>query len=1073
VATGESTVRGLGNRAKELAVLHRWATEVVAGNPRLVVVEGIAGVGKSTLLGAFVEELRTAGVQTLVGRCSEGSDLPLLPLAPAVAALRGKEPVGAPSGALRAESDVFGRLALVQEVARLALDEVERRPVALAVEDVHWADGATLELLTYLAASVASRAPMRPLPLMLIVTTVPEAGSVAASRLGRQLAAEVAGRRLVVEGLDQLGVFSMLSEEYARPSPELLGDVVEVTGGNPAQVEALVEALRNAGVLEIRDGEMRARGPLPRDIVPDPNAAVPVPALSPDGDELAARLAALRDQNAVLLRAATPLGNAAFEAALEELDDAGVVAAMHDRVSFVHDDLRRAVNARLSPSRLRRLRVDIAERLDREMAADATGAGSRASQEIVHQLSVAGDARHALLEAHVVRAAEAAFRSGAWRDALRYYETALDAGLVANRARAAAEAQAATAAFRALDGPRALDHARRAVERAKATGDLHAWGTAALVAARVGILHGTAAEESQRALAEFIDGAGDHEPKLSAEAHAALGESAVEHFRLEDAWTHSTRARALVPRIPDPDTRHGVAAHVDFVSGLTKYLGLDLDEAARFFRDGQRAARRGGDTLMESWALGRVPLVQWAAGRLGDAQEAAAAAADFDRLHGWWVEYATASAVAAAVAAARGDAVGAERLGSVAADAHRLAGLASHGGMLFTALACLRAQRGDFVGAHAALDLWEREDAPGRVAFFRTLVDSYRRGERRPRSASPALLAGFRDPDPRASRIDLMSVSGLAFAIELAVLGDASALDMPEEAATAALRPLEHAYEKGLRFLPGWSLFVPRLVGSGYRLCGATAHADRWLRRALRDATRAVAPVEVARVDLELGRLLRSERQAEAAAHARAAIDAFRRLDLGPLLRDGVALAQELDGLAADTVEELVETDRRVIVVTDIVDSTPLAHNLGDRQFVALLRRHNLIVRRALDAHGGIEFKHTGDGIASWFLDGRGAIEYALEIQEAFRSIEQESGIGVRIGIASGDVVMDGNDLFGLAVITAFRVCDQAEPGGVLVAESVPQLVRSPGIAFDLVGSFELKGFANTQRLFSPRRLRA
>jgi class 3 adenylate cyclase len=200
------------------------------------------------------------------------------------------------------------------------------------------------------------------------------------------------------------------------------------------------------------------------------------------------------------------------------------------------------------------------------------------------------------------------------------------------------------------------------------------------------------------------------------------------------------------------------------------------------------------------------------------------------------------------------------------------------------------------------------------------------------------------------------------------------------------------------------------------------------------------------------------------------ALGELRALDFAPLLLDAGELAADLGVRGATEPVDVVETAARVILVTDIVGSTPLAHHLGDRRFVGLLRTHNQIVRRALTGHDGIEFKHTGDGIAAWFLDAASAIECALEIQEAVpASPGAAADFGVRIGVARGDVVMEGSDLFGLAVITAFRVCDNADTGGVLVAPDIPRLAA--GIAeFESVGPVTLKGFSTAQELFVARR---
>ena len=109
-------------------------------------------------------------------------------------------------------------------------------------------------------------------------------------------------------------------------------------------------------------------------------------------------------------------------------------------------------------------------------------------------------------------------------------------------------------------------------------------------------------------------------------------------------------------------------------------------------------------------------------------------------------------------------------------------------------------------------------------------------------------------------------------------------------------------------------------------------------------------------------------------------------------------------------------------------------------------------------------------GIAAWFLTAGAAVECALRIREDL----EQSNVGrpddpleVRIGIAAGEVVSDGSDMFGLAVHTAFRVCDHARDGRILVSQDVPSLVRDAPFGFESVGDVVLKGFVDPQRLYA------
>jgi class 3 adenylate cyclase len=107
--------------------------------------------------------------------------------------------------------------------------------------------------------------------------------------------------------------------------------------------------------------------------------------------------------------------------------------------------------------------------------------------------------------------------------------------------------------------------------------------------------------------------------------------------------------------------------------------------------------------------------------------------------------------------------------------------------------------------------------------------------------------------------------------------------------------------------------------------------------------------------------------------------------------------------------------------------------------------------------------KTTGDGFLATF-DGTGrALRCAAEILAAAKAI----GVDLRAGVHTGEVEVRGNDIAGLAVTIAKRVCDLAPTGEVLVSGAIPPLVAGSGVVFDDRGDHELKGVPGTWRLFA------
>jgi DNA-binding NarL/FixJ family response regulator/class 3 adenylate cyclase len=151
------------------------------------------------------------------------------------------------------------------------------------------------------------------------------------------------------------------------------------------------------------------------------------------------------------------------------------------------------------------------------------------------------------------------------------------------------------------------------------------------------------------------------------------------------------------------------------------------------------------------------------------------------------------------------------------------------------------------------------------------------------------------------------------------------------------------------------------------------------------------------------------------------------------------------------------------VLVTDIVRSTEHAVAMGDDVWVKLLDRHDATIRRLLRKHGGREIKMMGDGALATFEVPAKAVTCAGAIVAAASKL----GLQVRAGIHSGECDERGGDLGGIAVHVAARIADRAQPGEVLVSNTVKDLVTGSDLVFSARGSHELKGVARRWQLFA------
>jgi pimeloyl-ACP methyl ester carboxylesterase len=160
-----------------------------------------------------------------------------------------------------------------------------------------------------------------------------------------------------------------------------------------------------------------------------------------------------------------------------------------------------------------------------------------------------------------------------------------------------------------------------------------------------------------------------------------------------------------------------------------------------------------------------------------------------------------------------------------------------------------------------------------------------------------------------------------------------------------------------------------------------------------------------------------------------------------------------------------VESDRLLATVlfTDIVGSSAKAALLGDRQWKELLDDYDAMVNNQLGRFRGQMIKTTGDGTLATF-DGPGrAIRCAREVRDA----AQRLGLALRVGLHTGEIELRGEDVTGLAVVIANRVCTLANDGELLVSSKVKDLVVGSGIEFEDRGEEQLKGVPGAWRLFA------
>ena len=532
--------RGILERDAELSALAHAAREAADGHGSVVLVMGEAGIGKSSLVEALRSHLPAEG-RMLVGYCDDlATPRTLGPFRDLVGS------VGTEFSRAVADGSDRDR---VLTALRTELTWPDH-PTVLVIEDVHWADDATLDALRYLIRRIAD------LPAVLVLTYRDDElnrGHPLHGLLGQASRSDHV-RRLPLRRLSQQAV-----RQLSAGSPVDVNDLFALTSGNPFFVHELLASAQGERVPPTIADAVLAR----------------VRRLDPATQDVLEQLAVVPSAlERWLVDVLVPGTGPEVVTALAAAEERGLLSVSPRRIAFRHELTRRAIAGSVPAARLLALN-------QRVLAALIDHDGSDVSR-IVHHAAQAGD-QDAIVRYGPAAGRDAA-RAGAHREAVAHFGLVLEhEGRFAPGERAELLEQYAIECYTVGAIDKAVKAGRRAVEENRSLGDLRQLGACLRWLSRIWWMAGdrTAAERAGREAISVLERAGDS--RLLALALSNESQLCMAACRFAESIAYGERAIALAREAGDA----AVTAHALTNIGVSRW-GLGdpagqptLDEALR------------------------------------------------------------------------------------------------------------------------------------------------------------------------------------------------------------------------------------------------------------------------------------------------------------------------------------------------------------------------------------------------------------------------------------------------------------------------------------------------------------
>ncbi|ETW93010.1 MAG: hypothetical protein ETSY1_41135 [Candidatus Entotheonella factor] len=661
---GESQFIG---RQSDLEVIEQHIVHCLTGQPRIVLLEGLAGVGKTR----FLEEVQIIaaeqGMEIAFGSSDEIASDPyrafieLLPRLEARDVLETHEITRlqllfgiavATASTLTLDAQTQDQVQTLLSLSGGVLRMSEEQPLLVTAENLHAMDPASLEVFSHLAFTLVEH---RTAPVLLIGSYRPVTPESATGRLLRRLQSEDITHTLALSGLDEPETRELLQQHgVIRPTGQLVETIHNATRGIPLFIQEAVHHAERTGALTTQSGYLTIR--------PE---AIPELQFPPElSDAITTRINGLPNAGLEVLSIAALIGEEipenrrmllgqeiTTEVALEVAFQHHLLREVGEALQFTHNLIRQALVSRLTLLQRQRNHINIALALERLYADNQTVH----AREIATHLIESGElADTSLLFSYAREAGHQAYSRFAWREAARFFEAAIRASDFSS-VRAPLHQQAGLAHYYHQDAGPSLEQFEQAMTYYRTVGDTPGTAVSLIWLVRIRITHASVpigvlapyAEELEAAL-EQLD---TSQNQLRGHIMTVLSQ-AYRHARQPQRAMEFADAALTLGQLINDDR---LCAQAGESLGLSYMSALQVEHAIAAWQNALRAAQSADDLMLQILALSSLPLAFNLQGSLEEGEAAALEGVAITKTLQDWSQYSKALSHLTSIAAAKGN----------------------------------------------------------------------------------------------------------------------------------------------------------------------------------------------------------------------------------------------------------------------------------------------------------------------------------------------------------------------------------------------------------------------------------